>query len=48
MFSKISMISSSIHAGQRVAHAINNGRKPNASDLRTLGVSEDRIKSDFS
>ena len=48
MFSNLSIIVDSFHTSRRVANAINNGRKPNHSDLRKLGVSEERIKSDFS
>ena len=48
MFSRYSDIFDNLRASQRVASALNNGRKPNHKDLRTLGVSEERIKSDFS
>ena len=48
MFYKFQTILDSIQAGNRVANAINHGRKPSHSDLRKVGVSEDRIKSDFS
>ena len=48
MFSRYSDIFDNLRASHRVASALNNGRKPNHKDLRTLGVSEERIKSDFS
>jgi hypothetical protein len=48
MFSNFSGIAASFQASQRVAQALNNGRKPRHSDLRALGVSEERIRSDFS
>ena len=48
MFSQFSGIVESLRASQRVSQALNNGRKPRHSDLRALGVSEERIKSDFS
>lgn len=48
MFSQFSDIFDNLRASQRVANALNNGRKPNHKDLRALGVSEERIKSDFS
>ena len=48
MFTQFSNIFDNLRASQRVANALNHGRKPNHNDLRTLGVSEERIKSDFS
>ena len=48
MFLQFSDIFDNLRASQRVANALNNGRKPNHKALRTLGVSEERIKLDFS
>ncbi|MEP0940435.1 MAG: hypothetical protein ABJH63_09815 [Rhizobiaceae bacterium] len=48
MFSQFSGIFDSLRASQRVSQALNSGRTPRHSDLRTLGVSEERIKTDFS
>lgn len=47
MFSKVVELIDSFQASTRVARALESGRKPKSNDLRKLGLSEDRIKSDF-